>query len=63
MIHHGLGYLADHDNSQIGYTAIVLLLQVLIADVTSLQSRLLFSYIPSTPFIVSDTDTVFICLY
>ncbi|OJJ80802.1 putative siderochrome-iron transporter Sit1 [Aspergillus glaucus CBS 516.65] len=38
---------------QVGYTAIVLLIQVLIADITSLKSRLLFSYIPSTPFIIN----------
>ncbi|KAL4892421.1 major facilitator superfamily domain-containing protein [Aspergillus ambiguus] len=38
---------------QIGYTAIILLVEVLVADVTSLRSRLLFSYIPATPFIIN----------
>ncbi|ODM14539.1 hypothetical protein SI65_10025 [Aspergillus cristatus] len=38
---------------QVGYTAIILLFQVLIADITSLQSRLLFSYIPAAPFIIN----------
>lgn len=31
----------------------MLLVEVLIADVTSTRSRLLFSYIPALPFIVS----------
>jgi hypothetical protein len=31
----------------------MLLVEVLIADVTSSRSRLLFSYIPALPFIVS----------
>ncbi|PYI01678.1 MFS general substrate transporter [Aspergillus sclerotiicarbonarius CBS 121057] len=38
---------------QIGYTAIILLVEVLVADVTSLRSRLLFSYIPALPFLVN----------
>jgi len=38
---------------QIGYTSIMLLVEVLIADITSSRSRLLFSYIPALPFIVS----------
>ncbi|KAL3254262.1 hypothetical protein ABHI18_009045 [Aspergillus niger] len=38
---------------QIGYTAIILLVEVLVADVTSLRSRLLFSYIPTLPFLVN----------
>ncbi|EEP77330.1 hypothetical protein UREG_02179 [Uncinocarpus reesii 1704] len=38
---------------QIGYTGILLLVEVLIADVTSLRARLLFSYIPATPFIIN----------
>ncbi|PGH16710.1 hypothetical protein AJ79_01583 [Helicocarpus griseus UAMH5409] len=38
---------------QIGYTGILLLVEVLIADTTSLRSRLLFSYIPATPFIIN----------
>ncbi|KAF7125351.1 hypothetical protein CNMCM5793_001529 [Aspergillus hiratsukae] len=38
---------------QIGYTSIILLVEVLIADVTSTRSRLLFSYIPALPFIIN----------
>ncbi|KAB8251527.1 major facilitator superfamily domain-containing protein [Aspergillus flavus] len=38
---------------QIGYTTIILLVEVLVADMTSLRSRLLFSYIPATPFIIN----------
>lgn len=32
---------------------IILLLQVIIADLTTLRTRLLFSFIPALPFIVS----------
>ncbi|KAG7113996.1 Siderophore iron transporter 1 like protein [Verticillium longisporum] len=38
---------------QIGYTMIMLLVMVIIADITSTRSRLLFSYIPATPFIIN----------
>ncbi|KGO73837.1 Major facilitator superfamily domain, general substrate transporter [Penicillium italicum] len=38
---------------QIGYTSIMLLVEVLIADVTSSRSRLLISYIPALPFIIN----------
>ncbi|KAL2753409.1 hypothetical protein ACRALDRAFT_2110302 [Sodiomyces alcalophilus JCM 7366] len=38
---------------QIGYTAIILLLEVLVADVSSMRSRVLFSYVPAVPFIVN----------
>ena len=38
---------------QIGYTSILLLVEVVIADTTSLRSRLFFSYIPATPFIIN----------
>ncbi|KAF3397438.1 Siderophore iron transporter 1 [Talaromyces pinophilus] len=38
---------------QIGYTSIILLVEVLIADMTSLRSRLLFSYIPALPFLIN----------
>ncbi|KAE8353486.1 major facilitator superfamily domain-containing protein [Aspergillus coremiiformis] len=37
----------------IGYTSIILLVQVLVADTTSLRSRLIFSLIPATPFIIN----------
>ncbi|KAJ4366720.1 ferrioxamine B transporter [Ascochyta clinopodiicola] len=38
---------------QIGYTIAVLIVEVIVADTTSLRSRLLFSYIPAAPFIVN----------
>ncbi|OQE20379.1 hypothetical protein PENSTE_c013G10319 [Penicillium steckii] len=38
---------------QIGYTCIILLLEVLIADVTSSRSRLLFSFVPALPFVIN----------
>lgn len=37
---------------QIGYTMILLLVEVIIADITSTRARLLFSYIPTTPFLI-----------
>ncbi|KAK4175779.1 putative siderophore iron transporter 1 [Triangularia setosa] len=37
---------------QIGYTMIVLLLEVIIADITSTRARLLFNYIPNIPFLI-----------
>ena len=38
---------------QIGYTMILLLVEVIIADITSTRARLLFSYIPALPFIIN----------
>jgi SIT family siderophore-iron:H+ symporter-like MFS transporter len=38
---------------QIGYTMIILLVEVIIADTTSTRSRLLFSYIPALPFLIN----------
>ncbi len=38
---------------QIGYTCVLLLVEVIIADITSLRARLLFSYIPNLPFLVN----------
>ncbi|KFY85392.1 hypothetical protein V500_08459 [Pseudogymnoascus sp. VKM F-4518 (FW-2643)] len=38
---------------QVGYTVIMLLAEVLIGDLTSLRSRLFFSYIPAAPFIIN----------
>ena len=38
---------------QIGYTSIILLVQVVIADITSLRSRLFFSFIPNLPFLIN----------
>lgn len=36
---------------QIGYTMSVLILEVIVADTTSLRSRLFFSYVPAVPFL------------
>ncbi|KAJ8115876.1 hypothetical protein OPT61_g2568 [Boeremia exigua] len=38
---------------QIGFTMSVLILEVIIADTTSLRARLLFSYMPAVPFLVN----------
>jgi MFS transporter, SIT family, siderophore-iron:H+ symporter len=38
---------------QIGYTCVLLLVEVIIADITSLRARLFFSYIPALPFLVN----------
>ena len=38
---------------QVGYTCVILLVEVIVADITSLRSRLLFSYIPALPFLVN----------
>ncbi|KAF9692777.1 hypothetical protein EKO04_009071 [Ascochyta lentis] len=38
---------------QIGYTIAVLIVEVIVADTTSLRSRLFFSYIPAAPFIAN----------
>lgn len=38
---------------QIGYTCVILLVEVIIADITSLRARLFFSYIPALPFIIN----------
>lgn len=38
---------------QIGYTCIVLLMEVLIADLSSMRARVFFSYIPAIPFLVN----------
>lgn len=38
---------------QIGYTVVILLVEVIIADITSTRSRLFFSYIPALPFIIN----------
>jgi len=38
---------------QIGYTMVILLVEVIIADITSTRARLLFSYIPALPFIIN----------
>jgi SIT family siderophore-iron:H+ symporter-like MFS transporter len=38
---------------QAGYTCVILLVEVIVADVTSMRSRVFFSYIPATPFIIN----------
>lgn len=38
---------------QVGYTCIVLLLEVLVADFSSMRARVFFSYIPALPFVVN----------
>ncbi|KAF9872375.1 major facilitator superfamily transporter [Colletotrichum karsti] len=38
---------------QIGYTMIMLMVEVIVADITSTRARLLFSYIPALPFIIN----------
>ncbi|KAH7250294.1 major facilitator superfamily domain-containing protein [Fusarium redolens] len=38
---------------QIGYTMVILLVEVIIGDITSVRSRLFFSYIPALPFIIN----------
>lgn len=38
---------------QVGYTTILLLVEVIIADITSLKTRLVFSYVPTLPFIIN----------
>ena len=38
---------------QIGYTCVLLLVEVIIADITSLRARLFFSYVPALPFLVN----------
>lgn len=38
---------------QLGYTCIVLLMEVLVADFSSMRARVFFSYIPAIPFVVN----------
>ncbi|KAK5945926.1 ferrioxamine B transporter [Knufia obscura] len=38
---------------QVGYTCILLLVEVIIADTTSMRARVFFSYIPALPFIIN----------
>ncbi|KAH6609118.1 siderochrome-iron transporter sit1 [Trichoderma cornu-damae] len=38
---------------QVGYTCIVLLLEILVADFSSMRARVFFSYIPALPFVVN----------
>ncbi|KAL1310483.1 hypothetical protein AAFC00_000773 [Neodothiora populina] len=47
------GFAAGAVLYQIGYTIVTLLVEVIVADVTSLRSRLAWSYISATPFIIN----------
>ncbi|KAJ9618865.1 ferrioxamine B transporter [Taxawa tesnikishii (nom. ined.)] len=47
------GFCAGAILYQIGYTAVILLVEVIVADCSSLRSRLFFSFIPATPFIIN----------
>ena len=38
---------------QIGYTSIVLLMEVLVADFSSMRARVFFSYVPAIPFLIN----------
>ncbi|KAJ3499683.1 hypothetical protein NLG97_g129 [Lecanicillium saksenae] len=38
---------------QVGYTMVILLVEVIIADISSTRARLFFSYIPALPFLVN----------
>ncbi|RKU44741.1 Siderophore transporter [Coniochaeta pulveracea] len=38
---------------QVGYTMVIFLVEVIVADITSTRARLLFSYIPALPFIIN----------
>ena len=40
------------NGTKVGYTTMIVLIEVIIADITSLRSRLLFSYVPAIPFLV-----------
>ncbi|KAJ6782324.1 hypothetical protein PWT90_10941 [Aphanocladium album] len=38
---------------QIGYTVVILLVEVIVADITTARARLFFSYIPALPYIIN----------
>ncbi|KAJ8104885.1 hypothetical protein OPT61_g10514 [Boeremia exigua] len=38
---------------QVGYTVMIVLIEIIIADITSLRSRLFFSYVPAIPFLIN----------
>ncbi|KAM0667782.1 hypothetical protein ACQRIT_003071 [Beauveria bassiana] len=38
---------------QVGFTCIVLLLEVLVADFSSMRARVFFSYVPALPFVIN----------
>lgn len=47
------GFAAGAIFYQIGYTIVTLLVEVIVADISSLRSRLAWSYIPALPFLVN----------
>ncbi|KAH7094943.1 major facilitator superfamily domain-containing protein [Paraphoma chrysanthemicola] len=51
--HNVEGFSAGAVIYQIGYTTLILLVEVIIADITPLKSRLLYSYIPTLPFLLN----------
>ena len=53
-VSHNVGtYAAGGVIYQIGYTMVLLLIEVIVADITSTKARLFFAYIPSLPFIIN----------
>ncbi|KAF1362103.1 siderochrome-iron transporter-like protein Sit1 [Lizonia empirigonia] len=38
---------------QVGYTTMIVLIEIIIADITSLRSRIFFSYVPAIPFLIN----------
>ncbi|CAL3971964.1 unnamed protein product [Diplocarpon coronariae] len=51
--HNVQGFAAGAVIYQIGYTSILVLVEVVIADITSLKSRLVFSFVPTLPFLIN----------
>ncbi|CAG8972102.1 hypothetical protein HYALB_00011234 [Hymenoscyphus albidus] len=51
--HNVQGFAAGAVIYQIGYTSILVLVEVVIADITSLKSRLVFSFVPALPFLIN----------
>lgn len=47
------GFCAGSVLYQVGYTSILLLVEVIIADITSMRTRVVFSYISAAPFIIN----------
>ncbi|KAF2021173.1 MFS general substrate transporter [Aaosphaeria arxii CBS 175.79] len=45
------GFAAGAVIYQIGYTSMLLLVEVIVADITTLKARLLYSYVPTLPFL------------
>ncbi|KAK3901995.1 hypothetical protein C8A05DRAFT_44491 [Staphylotrichum tortipilum] len=47
------GFAAGALIYQVGYTMIMLLVEVIVADITSTRARVFFSYVPAMPFLVT----------